>query len=70
LDLVHYYRLHLSDPEKHTEINKILTGPMSEEEKPPMQTEAAKKLRVPSWWQGPTTISDATMAVAKMREKP
>jgi hypothetical protein len=66
---VHYYRLHLADPEKHTEINNVLTGPMSEDEKPPMMTEAAKKIRVPSWWQGGTTISDATMVVEQMRKK-
>jgi hypothetical protein len=66
---VHYYRLHLADPEQHTEINNILTGPMSEDEKPAMITEAAKKIRMPSWWQGGTTISDATMVVDQMRKK-
>lgn len=60
----------MADPEEHTKINNILTGPMTEDEKPPMQTEAARRLPVPSWWQGGTTISDATMVVAKMREKP
>lgn len=60
----------MADPEHHTEINNTLTGPMTEDDKPPMITEAAKKIRVPSWWQGGTTISDATMIVENARKKP
>lgn len=67
---MHYYRIHMADPEHHAEINNLLTGPMAEDDKPPMMTEAAKKIRVPSWWQGGTTISDATMIAENARKKP
>lgn len=67
---MHYYRLHLAAPEHHNELNNVLTGPMVEDDKPQMITEAARKIRVPSWWNGPTTISDATMIAENVRKKP
>lgn len=48
----------------------MLTGPMTEVEKPAMITEAARKIPTPSWWQGGTTVSDATMVLENMRKKP
>lgn len=70
LDLVHYYRFTVTDPKDHEELNNVLTGPrVSEDDKPVMMTEAARKIPVPSWWQGGTTVSDATALVARMRQK-
>lgn len=60
----------MASPEEHTEINNLLTGPLEEDDKPPMITEAARKIPVPSWWQGGTTISDATMIAENARKKP
>lgn len=71
LDIVHYYRLSLTDSAGHDEINNAWSGRrLDDDGKPPMVTEAARKLPVPSWWQGGTTVSDATMVVAEMRKKP
>jgi hypothetical protein len=60
----------MADPEHHNRLNEIMTAPDTEEVKPQMKTEAAKKIPVPSWWQGGTTISDATMVLENMRKKP
>lgn len=60
----------MADPEHHTKLNEMLTGPATEEDKPAMTTEAAKKIPVPSWWQGGATVSSATMVLENMRKKP
>lgn len=71
LDIVHYYRLSVTDDKHHAEINNAWVGRlMGDDKKPPMVTEAAKKIPIPSWWQGGTTISDATMIADAARKKP
>lgn len=70
LDLVHYYWLTVIDPSEHEKLNSLLSGPrVTEDEKSQMLTEAARKIPVPSWWQGGTTVSDATQLVVRMRQK-
>jgi hypothetical protein len=48
-----------------------IAGPRvwKEEEKPVMITEAARKIPVPSWWQGGVTSGQAAMIAAQMRPK-
>lgn len=41
---------------------------MAEEPKPDILSEEAKKIKVPSWWKGPTTMTDASMVVATMEK--
>jgi len=66
LDLLHFYRLKTAEePEK---ASQLLTGSVEEQEKPAMLTEEAKKIRVPSWWKGGTTISEAQMIVTQAKE--
>ena len=70
LDLVHYYWLSVTDPSDHEKLNDLLSAPrVSDDGKPRMMTEAARKIPVPSWWQGETTVSSATQMVARMRQK-
>lgn len=71
LDLVHYYRLTLTDAEHHEAMNNEWAGRrLDNDEKPQIMSEAARRIPVPSWWAGGgTTLSDATMVAARMRQK-
>lgn len=41
---------------------------MAEEPKPDILTEEARKIKVPSWWKGPTTMTDAQSVIGTMEK--
>lgn len=68
---MHFYWLSVTPEENREELNRQLAGPrITEEDKPVMQTEAARKIPVPSWWRGNTnTLSEATLMAERMKGK-
>lgn len=70
LDLVHFYRLSVVlDPEAREQLNSALSGGLTMDQiKPPMMTEAAKKIALPSWWKGATTETDALSIVENLKK--
>ena len=69
--MAHFYRLYVTDPQHHEELNKAMAGPrFTSDDKPEMITEAARTIPVPSWWQGNSiTLSEAQMAADRMKGK-
>lgn len=65
LDLVDHYRLTVQEPAAQDQM-PVLSA--AEPVKPLMQTEAARKIPVPSWWTG-TSVSDANFIASKIRGK-
>ena len=67
---MHYYRLTLTDPKDHEELNDLLTAPVEPVVTVERETmsEAAKALPVPKWWKGGTTASSATLMASRMKE--
>jgi len=70
LDLVHFYRLSVvHDPEAREQLNNVLSGGLLiDQERPPMMTEAARKIAPPSWWKGATTETDALSIVDGLKK--
>lgn len=74
---MHFYRIEHArmmaeiDQSVYEEFIASIAGPrtMKEPEKPPMMTEAARKIPVPSWWKGGVTSSEAAIVAAQMRAK-
>jgi hypothetical protein len=68
-DLVHFYRLSVTDPEQHEAVNNEWSPAITtEDDKPPMVTKAAKRLPKPSWWAG-TNVAEADLIASKIRGK-
>jgi hypothetical protein len=68
---VHHYRILVTPVENHDKLNEMLSGPRTTiDEKPPMMTEAARKIPMPSWWStGGATVSQANLVAAKIKER-